>query len=122
MVLAAMTRFGVGLASVLMCAVLAAPVDAQAAGNGLYEPFPTVAARKRAERFINRFRTSAAQSPVSGAELDRGAFSGTALKPAAVGAASARAIGSGGPSAALVWAVLAALIGACAAVPRRRRA
>ena len=50
MVLAAMTRFGVGLASVLVCAVLAAPVDAQAAGNGLYEPFPTVGARKRAER------------------------------------------------------------------------
>ena len=36
MVLAAMTRFGVGLASVLLCAVLAAPVGAQAAGNGLY--------------------------------------------------------------------------------------
>jgi len=51
-----MTRFGVGLASVLLCAVLAAPVDAQAAGNGLYSPFPTVGARKRAEHFINQLR------------------------------------------------------------------
>ena len=61
MVRAAMTRFGVGLASVLMCAVLAVPVDAQAAGNGLYSPFPTVAARKRAERFVNRLRAPRAQ-------------------------------------------------------------
>jgi hypothetical protein len=117
MVLAAMTRFGVGLASVLMCAVLAAPLDAQAAGNGLYEPFPTVAARKRAERFLNQLR----RRPVSRAELERGAFTGVALKPAPAGAASARAIESGGPSAVLVWAVLAALIGACA-VPALRRA
>jgi hypothetical protein len=60
-----MTRFGVGLASVLMCAVLAAPLDAQAAGNGLYEPFPTVAARKRAERFLNQLRLPRAHSPES---------------------------------------------------------
>jgi hypothetical protein len=120
MVLAAMTRFGVGLASVLMCAVLAAPVDAQAGGNGLYEPFPTVAARKRAERFLNQLRLPRSQSPVSRAELDHGSFTGVALKPAPKGAASARAIGSGGPSAALVWVVLAALIGACALLALRR--
>jgi hypothetical protein len=116
MVLAAMTRFGVGLASVLMCAVLATPVDAQGAGNGLYEPFPTVAARKRAERFLNQLR----RRPVSRAELERGMFTGAALKPAPAGAASARAIASGGPSAVVVWAVLAALIGACA-LPAVRR-
>ena len=121
MVLAAMTRFGVGLASVLMCAVLAAPVDAQAQGNGLYEPFPTVGARKRAERFINRFRTPAAQSPVSRAELDRGSFSGTALRPAPAGAATARAIDAGGLSALFVWLVLAALIGACSLPALRSR-
>jgi hypothetical protein len=120
MVLAAMTRFGVGLASVLMCAVLAAPVDAQAAGNGLYEPFPTVGARKRAKRFVDRVRAPRAQRPVSDAELDSGSFTGTALRPASAGAASARAIDAGGPSAVLVWIVLAALIGAFA-LPALRR-
>jgi hypothetical protein len=120
MVLAAMTRFGVGLASVLMCAVLAAPVDAQAAGNGLYEPFPTAGARKRAERFINKIRTPAAQARVSRAELDRGSFNGTALKPAPIGAASARAIDPGGSAAWLVWVVVGGLIAACA-IPALRR-
>jgi hypothetical protein len=110
-----MTRFGVGLASVLMCAVLAAPVDAQAAGNGLYEPFPTAGARKRAERFINRFRTPTAQARVSRAELDRGSFTGTVLRPAPAGAASGRAIASGGGAAWLVWVALGGLIVACAA-------
>jgi hypothetical protein len=120
MVLAAMTRFGVGLASVLMCAVLAAPVDAQAGGNGLYEPFPTVGARKRAERFINRFRDTAAQPRVSRDELDRGSFAGAALRPARAGAASARAIAPGGSAAWLVWVVLGGLIVACAAPALRR--
>jgi hypothetical protein len=116
MVLAAMTRFGVGLASVLVCAVLAAPADAPAAGNGLYEPFPTVAARKRAERFLNKLR---AQRPVSRAELDRGAFSPGVLEPASSRAASARAI-AGGSAAWLVWIVLSGLIVACT-VPALRR-
>lgn len=116
MVLAAMTRFGVGLASVLVCAVLAAPVDAQAAGNGLYSPFPTVGARKRAERFINQLRANR----VSRAELDHGSFNGSALKPVAVGAASARAIDPGGSAAWLVWLVLAGLLAACA-IPVLRR-
>ena len=118
MVLAAMTRFGVGLASVLVCAVLAAPVDAQAAGNGLYEPFPTVGARHRAERFINSYRTGA--SKVSRDELDHGSFTGAALKPAPAGAATARAIDSGGSAAWLVWVVLGGLLVACA-VPLLRR-
>jgi hypothetical protein len=120
MVLAAMTRFGVGLASVLMCAVLAAPVDAQAAGNGLYEPFPTVGARKRAERFINRFRDAAAQQRVSRGELDRGSFNGSVLEPAPAGAATARAIAPGGSAAWLVWVALGGLIVACT-VPALRR-
>jgi len=113
-----MTRFGVGLASVLMCAVLAAPDDAQATGNGLYEPFPTVGARKRAERFINRYRTPTTH--VSRAELDRGAFTGSALKPAPAGAATARAIDPGSSAAWLVWVVLGGLIVACA-IPALRR-
>jgi len=119
MVLAAMTRFGVGLASVLMCAVLAAPVDAQGAGNGLYEPFPTVGARKRAERFINRYRTPATH--VSRSELDRGSFTGAALKPAPAGAATARAIDPGGSDAWMVWVALGGLIAACAVPVLRRR-
>jgi hypothetical protein len=99
-----------------MCAVLAAPAEAQAAGNGLYEPFPTVAARKRAERFLNKLR----HQPVSRAELDRGSFT-AALRPApAAGAASARAITDGGSSAWLAWVVLGGLIGLCA-VPALRR-
>ena len=118
MVLAAMTRFGVGLASVLMCAVLAAPVVAQAAGNGLYEPFPTVGARKRAERFINRYRSPTTR--VSRAELDRGAFTGGALTPAPAGAATARAIDPGSSAAWLIWVVLGGLIVACA-IPALRR-
>jgi hypothetical protein len=120
MVLAAMTRFGVGLASVLLCAVLAAPVDAQAAGNGLYEPFPTVAARKRAKRFVDRIRVPQAERPVSDAELDQGSFTGTALSPAPAGAASARAIASGGSPAWLIWVVLGGLVVACARPALRR--
>jgi hypothetical protein len=120
MVLAAMTRFGVGLASVLMCAVLAAPVDAQATGNGLYEPFPTVAARKRAKRFVDRIRAPRAEGPVSDAELDQGSFTGTALRPAPAGAASARAIASGGSPAWLIWVVLGGLVVACATPALRR--
>ena len=116
MVLAAMTRFGVGLASVLLCAVLAAPVGAQAAGNGLYSPFPTVGARKRAEHFINQLRANR----VSRAELDHGAFEGSALKPVPVGAASARAIDPGGSATWLVWAALGGLLAACA-IPVLRR-
>jgi hypothetical protein len=111
-----MTRFGVGLASVLMCAVLAAPVDAQAAGNGLYEPFPTVAARKRAKRFLNQLPVPR----VSDAELDQGSFTGTALRPAPAGAASARAIASGGAPAWLIWLVLGGLVAACATPALRR--
>jgi hypothetical protein len=116
-----MTRFGVGLASVLMCAALAVPADAQAAGNGLYSPFPTVAARKRAERFVNRLRAPRAQQPVSRAELEHGSFTGTALAPVAAGAASARASDAGGVSAISVWVVLAALAGGCAIPALRRR-
>jgi hypothetical protein len=112
-----MTRFGVGLASVLMCAVLAAPVDAQAAGNGLYSPFPTVAARKRAERFLGQLH----RGPVTRAELDHGSFNDSALRPVPVGAASARAIDPEGVPAAAVWIVLAALTGACAVPALRRR-
>jgi hypothetical protein len=116
MVLAAMTRFGVGLASVLMCAVLAAPVDAQATGNGLYEPFPTVAARKRAKRFLDQLPVPR----VSDADLDRGSFTSSALRPAPGGAASSRAIASDGPPAWLIWAVLGGLTVACA-LPALRR-
>jgi hypothetical protein len=116
-----MTRFGVGLASVLMCAVLAAPADAQAAGNGLYSPFPTVAARKRAERFVNQLRAPRAQKPVTRAELEHGSFAGGALAPVAAGAASGRALDTGGVSATSVWIVLAALAAACALPALRRR-
>jgi hypothetical protein len=112
-----MTRFGVGLASILMCAVLAAPVDALAAGNGLYSPFPSAGARKRAERFLNQLRTH----KVSRAELDHGTFDSTALSPAPAGAATARAVDPGRVPAAAVWIVLAALIGACALPALRRR-
>jgi hypothetical protein len=122
MVRAAMTRFGVGLASVLVCAILAAPADAPAAGNGLYSPFPTVAARKRAERFINGLRAPRALPPVSRAELDHGSFSGRTLAPVAAGAATARASDSGGGvSATLVSIVMAALAAACAVPVLRRR-
>ncbi|HET8537204.1 MAG TPA: hypothetical protein VFL73_08510 [Solirubrobacteraceae bacterium] len=119
-----MTRFGVGLASVLMCAILAAPADAPAAGNGLYSPFPTVAARKRAERFVNRLRAPRAQRPVSRAELDHGSFNGHALTPVASGGATARASDAGGVAATSVWIVMAVLAAACAipAALRRRSA
>src|SRR4051794_2926451 len=113
MVLAAMTRFGVGLASVLMCAVLAAPVDALAAGNGLYSPFPSAGARKRAERFLDQLRTH----KVSRAELDHGTFDSSALSPAPAGAASARAIDPGRGPAAGGWVVLAGPVGARAPPP-----
>jgi hypothetical protein len=111
-----MTRFGVGLASVLMCAVLAAPVDAQAAGNGLYEPFPTVAARKRAKHFLGQLRVPR----VSDAELERGSFTSSALRAAPAGAASARAITGGGPPAWLIAVVLGGLVVGCA-IPALRR-
>jgi hypothetical protein len=97
-------------------------MDALAGGNGLYEPFPTAGARKRAERFINKLRAPTAQAPVSRAELDRGTFTGTALRPVPDGAATARAIDSGGLSAPVVWVVLAALICVCAAPALRPRA
>lgn len=105
-----------------MCAILAAPPDAPAAGNGLYSPFPTVAARKRAERFVNRLRAPRAQQPVSRAELERGSFNGSALTPVASGAASARASDAGGVAAVSVWIVMAALAAVCAipALGRRR--
>lgn len=104
-----------------MCAILAAPADAPAAGNGLYSPFPTVAARKRAERFVNRLRAPRAQPPVSRAELDNGSFTPTALRPVAAGAASARASDTGGVSATPVWIVMAALAAVCAIPALRRR-
>lgn len=104
-----------------MCAILAAPADAPAAGNGLYSPFPTVAARKRAERFVNSLRSAGAQQPVSRAELDHGSFQGTALTPVATGAATARASEGGGVPATSVWIVMAALGAACAVPALRRR-
>jgi hypothetical protein len=116
-----MTRFGVGLASVLMCAILAAPADAPAAGNGLYSPFPTVAARKRAERFVNRLRAPRAQRPVSRAELDHGSFTGHARTAVASGGATARASDAGGVAAASVWIVMVVLAAACASPAARRR-
>jgi hypothetical protein len=104
-----------------MCAILAAPADAPAAGNGLYSPFPTVAARKRAERFVNQLRAPRAQRPVSRAELDHGSFAGTALRPVAAGAATARGSDAGGVAATSVWIVMAALAAACAVPAARRR-
>jgi len=77
-----------------------------------------VGARHRAERFINSYRTGAAK--VSRAELDHGAFTGTALRPAPAGAATARAIDPGGSAAWVVWLVLGALLAACA-IPVLRR-
>lgn len=107
-----------------MCAILAAPADAPAAGNGLYSPFPAVAARKRAERFVNQLRAPRAQRPVSRAELDHGSFNGSALTPVASGGATARANEAGGVAATSVWIVMAVLAAACAipAALRRRSA
>jgi hypothetical protein len=118
MVRAAMTRFGVGLASILMCAILAAPPDNAAAGNGLYSPFPALA-RKRAEHFVNSLRAPRAQPPVSRAELETGSFSG-GLSPMSAGAATARASDPNDVSAISVFVVVALLTGTCAIAALRR--
>jgi len=120
MVRAAMTRFGVGLASVLMCVILAAPPDNAAAGNGLYSPFPTLA-RKRAERFVNSLRAPGGQPPVSRAELEHGSFAG-ALAPVRAGAATARATDPADVTPVWVALVLALLAGVCVIPALRRRA
>lgn len=109
--------------------VAAAALTAQSAvaqsGNGLYEPFPEAAVKKRAQRYVEglRGRTSEPERRYSDAELAAGAFvragpDGPSLAPAgaapsgphtAAGPASARAgaarAGPGG-DLALPWQLL----------------
>src|SRR4051812_29052115 len=106
-----MARLGVGLACVVLCLAPAASADAQSTGNGLYEPFPALAAKKRAKRFINEVRPQAAG--VSEAELERGSFAG--LAPTRSGAATVRAAGAVGPAGSVGWPLALALLALCAA-------
>lgn len=108
-----MSLVGGGLVSALLCLALAVPAGAQAAGNGLYEPFPSAGSKARAKRFVNELRPHARK--VSGAELDRGSFVGRALTPTAAGAASERALGAGGSAGAIGWWLAPALLAICAA-------
>lgn len=114
MVLAAMSRFRVGLASLLLCLVGAAPAGAQSAGNGLYEPFPEVAPRARAERFVGKL-DARAPGRASDADLGRGSFTQALPEPSGGRPASARAGGAGDLAPASVWLVVAALVAACTA-------
>jgi hypothetical protein len=107
---------GIGTASLALCLILALPAHGQSSGNGLYEPFPRGASIDRAERFVQRLDAAGGAS-TSTEDLERGAFRGDALAPAAHGAASGRATGSAGPStaAAIAAAALLALVLAAAA-------
>ena len=109
-----MSRSGFGLASVVLCLSMAAPAGAQ---SGLYEPFPSAAQSRRAERFVGKLG-----SPTALGDLRRGTFSGGELEPVSPGLASARA-GAGASGSAWPWlaAALLLLAGPLAAAARSRR-
>jgi hypothetical protein len=114
-----MSQVRVGLASAVLCLALVAPAGAQSTGNGLYEPFPAVAAKKRAKRFVNELPARA--RGVSDAELEHGSFAGSVLRPAPAGAASARATSVAAPSGTVGWLPALALLAVCT-VPLLRAA
>jgi hypothetical protein len=90
-------------AMALVCLLaLAFPQLAAGSGNGLYEPFPEAAVKKRAERYVEqlRGRIPAAQPRFTDAQLTRGAFvAGAAPLPRPTPAADS-ATGRAGDSAA----------------------
>ncbi len=78
-------------AAVVLVALMAggaAPDAVAQSGNGLYEPFPEAAVKKRAQRYVERLgdRTPEAARRYSDAQLDAGVFvrpdpRGPALRP-----------------------------------------
>jgi hypothetical protein len=115
-------------AIVLGCAGLAPSAPAQS-GNGLYEPFPEAAVKKRAQRYVERLgdRTPGAGRRFSDAQLARGVFvsGGQQLAPAKRGEATARAGRREPADVALplqLLLLLAALALPTAALIRRGRA
>lgn len=112
----------------LLLALPAAPAAAQH-GNGLYEPFPKAAVRKRAKRFIERLPVGAAGVRFSDRQLARGVFvdprrvalpAGDALSRRGERAASHRAgVDGAGGNGAWPWVLVAlGAIGAAFALGR----
>lgn len=92
------------VATVIVGVLPVAPAAAQS-GNGLYEPFPEAAVKKRAQRYVDglRGRTAEPERRYSDAELAAGTFvragpAGPALKPAG---AAGEARGAGAQSASV---------------------
>lgn len=110
-----------------------APGASAQSGNGLYEPFPEAAVKKRAQRYVERLgdRTPEAGRRYSDAELDAGVFvhpdpRSPALRPLdseSPGPASTRAGGDTGSNVPLpIQLVLLAAALAIPAVAFMRRA
>lgn len=113
-----MPRTPIGIASLALCLILSAPAQAQSTGNGLYEPFPRASSLHRAERFVHRLEGDGRAT--STGELERGAFRGRTLPPAARAPATARATGLAGPPPA-AWLLTAALLAIAVAAAGRAR-
>jgi hypothetical protein len=102
-------RAAVALAAVLLGYACAAPSVLAQSGNGLYEPFPEAAVKKRAQRYVERLgaRAPGAAPRVSDVELARGVFvrpgpSGATLPAAGMSAQAGQATArSGGKEAGL---------------------
>jgi hypothetical protein len=110
------------LAALVAVALLAPAAPAQN-GNGLYEPFPQGAAKKRAKRFVSRLPT---RVRFSDKDLARGVFLADRALPRTEAAPAASRAGvdkrSGGSSGTALQLALVALpvAGACALARRRR--
>ena len=98
-----MSRSGFGLATLVLCLAMATPASAQ---SGLYEPFPSAAQSRRAERFVGKLG-----APTGLSDLRRGTFSGGELSPVGPGPATSRAGATAGAAGgAWFWVLAAGLI------------
>ena len=116
----------ISLASLVACAVLAAPAHAET-GNGLYEPFPSPTARGVAQGFIGSLPHGLGLLELDDFDVERGVLVGRQTQQAyqAGTAPIARASAGAGFSPSFGWplgiALLAVALGGAGLVAVRRR-
>jgi hypothetical protein len=116
----------ISLASLVACAVLAAPAHAET-GNGLYEPFPSPSAEGAAQNFLSSLPHGLGLLELNGFDLQRGVFVVAQTQRAyqAGTAPVARASASSGFAPSFGWplavVLLAVALGGAGLVAVRRR-
>jgi hypothetical protein len=115
----------ISLASLVACAVLAAPAYAEN-GNGLYEPFPSPTSEGLAQDFVDALPGGIGFVELNGLDLKRGVLVGTSARTAYVTGTApvSRASSSSGFAPSIGWplgiALLALVLGGAGFLAYRR--